>query len=103
MSKNSYLCSHPFVPDFIDLADATVSGIDHPEFSFFVHRDDEGPKLVMASGTRRHRVRPAELTGRETPFEILDRALAMIRCALGDDAAYRFRFKGVPVFARGEP
>jgi hypothetical protein len=102
VSKNSYLSARPYVPDFLDLAEATVSAIHHEDFAFSLRHGDEGLSLVMTSPNRHHDVGPWKLHGRETPVEILNRARTMVHQALVEDAAVRFRFRGVPIFARSE-
>jgi hypothetical protein len=105
MSRNGYLSSVTHVAQPLDLAHATVEGISIDEFEFnLVHTD--GPDggrtaLAISSPTRHHTLDPQRLAGSETMVEILKLALAMARVALMEDAAYRFKFHGSPIFARG--
>jgi hypothetical protein len=99
---NAYLSNRPYVPDFIDLAHATVSNISHEDFQFSLRSDDEGLAVVMTSQNRHHEVPPCRLFGNETPVEILHIAKAMVHRGLVEDSSVRFRFRGIPVFGRGE-
>jgi hypothetical protein len=103
--NNSYLGSKPYLPDFLDLASVTVGGIEHEDFLVsLVNLHDEGGRLALAvsSPNRRHDVGPGVLDGTETMVEVLELARHMIEAAMADDVAYRFRFKGCPIFARAE-
>ena len=102
---NAYLGSKPYVPDFLDLASVTVGGIEREDFLVsLVHLHDQGGRLALtiSSPTRRHNVVPVLLDGTETMVDLLQFARAMIQEAMAQDVAYRFRFKGCPIFARAE-
>lgn len=107
MSRNSYLSSVTHVPRSLDLAQATVDGIsiDGADFEFTLLRGDviadQTPRLLISSMTRHHEVAPVRLDGTESPSDLLKLALAMARVAIMEDLAYRFKFHGSPIFARG--
>jgi hypothetical protein len=104
MSRNGYLSSVTRVPEPADLAHATVDGISIDDFEFaLVYPEGLSGRqaLTIASPTRHHTLGPQRLKGDEAPMDILALALAMARLALSEDAAYRFKFHGCPIFARG--
>lgn len=101
MPRNGYLSSVTRVPEPMDLAHATVDGISMDDFDFGLRHDGNHAFLTISSTVRHHTVPAQRLDGSESMAEILKLALAMARVALMEDAAYRFKFHGSPIFARG--
>src|SRR4051794_28310657 len=89
-----------YVPDFLDLVHSAVNGIEHDEFQVKIRHDEAARlSLFITSETRHHEVPARPLDGSESVAYILCLACRMVADAMAQDAAYRFRFQGVPIFA----